>query len=74
MRAGPKSTNHENKTTKISETQILARFVKIRTRENYHMVHGLVSRSLHVRQLLLLFVTRGDAFGVGRSLQKRLKR
>ena len=36
-------------------------------------MYGLVSRALHVRQLLLHFVVSGGAFGAGRGSQRRLR-
>ena len=35
-------------------------------------IYGLVSRALHVKQLLLHFLISGDAFGAGRGSQRRL--
>ena len=37
------------------------------------LMYGLVSRALHVRQLLLHFLISGDAFGAGRGSQRRLR-
>ena len=36
-------------------------------------MYGLVSRALHVRQLLLHFLISGGAFGAGRGSQRRSK-
>ena len=36
-------------------------------------MYGLVSRALHVRQLLLHFLISGDAFGASMCSQKRLR-
>ena len=36
-------------------------------------MYGLVSRALHVRQLLLHFLISGGAFGAGRGSQRRLR-
>ena len=36
-------------------------------------MYDLVSRALHVRQLLLHFLISGDAFGAGRGSQRRLR-
>ena len=35
-------------------------------------IYGLVSRALHVKQLLLHFLISGGAFGAGRGSQRRL--
>ena len=36
-------------------------------------MYGLVSRALHVRQLLLHFLTSGGAIRAGRGSQRRLR-
>ena len=36
-------------------------------------MHGLISRALHVRELLLHFLISGGAFGAGRGSQKRFR-
>ena len=37
------------------------------------LMYGLVSRAVHVRQLLLHFLISGDAFGASRGSQRRLR-
>ena len=36
-------------------------------------MHGLISRALHARQLLLHFLISGGAFGAGRGSQRRFR-
>ena len=36
-------------------------------------MHGLISRALHVRQLLLHFLISGGAFSAGKGSQRRFR-